>query len=259
MSSFVQNKAIKQHVKESMSQTFITIQQIRESFPKQSEKSLKYIEFHQYRYQFLLQTIYQMMGGDIQRNVRILDIGPSFQTVLIRKSFPNATVDTLGFPNPVAPPRPHEMHIQQDLNNTQKAWALSQSAYDLIVFCEVIEHLYTPPDEVLKRFQKALVAGGSIVIQTPNAAAIHKRIRMMLGKNPYDLLQPSKMGHFREYTRSELQDMLSRAGFRVQSIHMKNYFNNHQTPIHWLFSRSEKIIPSTMRDGITIIGEKQGI
>lgn len=242
-----------------MSQTFITIQQIRESFPKQSQKSLKYIEFHQYRYQYLLETIYQILDRDTQRSIRILDVGPSFQTVLIRRSFPNATVDTLGYPNPVAPPGPDETHIRQDLNNTQKVWPLKTAMYDLIVFCEVIEHLYTPPDVVLDRFQKALVAGGNIIIQTPNATAIHKRVRMMLGKNPYDLLQPSKMGHFREYTRKELQEMLRTAGFHVRSTHMKNYFNNHQTPIHWLFSRTETFIPPTMRDGITIVGEKQGI
>lgn len=239
-----------------MSQTFITIQQIRESFPTQPEKSRKYIEFHQYRYQFLLDIIHQLLGRDTQRTARILDVGPSFQTVLIRKFFPNTTVDSLGFPNPVAPPQSEETHIQQDLNNTHKAWALSHSTYDVIVFCEVIEHLFTPPDIVLKRFQESLVPGGKLIIQTPNAVAIHKRVRMMMGKNPYDLLLPSKMGHFREYTRGELQAMLAEAGFHIRSTHLKNYFNNHQTPIHWLFSRTESIIPPTMRDGITIVGEK---
>ena len=240
-----------------MSQTFITIQQIRESFPTQPEKSRKYIEFHQYRYQFLLDTIYQLLSREAQRTVRILDVGPSFQTVLIRKFFPNTTVDTLGFPNPVAPLRSGETHIQQDLNNTHNTWALSQSTYDIIVFCEVIEHLFTPPDIVLDRFQQSLIPGGKLIIQTPNAVAIHKRVRMMMGKNPYDLLLPSKMGHFREYTRHELESMLTEAGFHVVSTHLKNYFNNHQTLIHWLFSRTELIIPPTMRDGITLIGEKQ--
>jgi len=89
----------------------------------------------------------------------------------------------------------------------------------LIVFSETIEHLYTSPQIVLAFLAKLLRPGpgAGILIQTPNAASFWKRVRLLLGHNPYELIRTDRQnpGHFREYTMRELEDYAMQAGFRV--------------------------------------------
>jgi len=63
-------------------------------------------------------------------------------------------------------------------------------------------------------------------VQTPNAAALVKRVALALGRHPYDPLRASREdpGHIREYTRSELLAALEAAGFVVERHAFASYF-----------------------------------
>ena len=119
------------------------------------------------------------------------------------------------------------------------------------------DSLYTKPEFCLEKLKSALVENGQIIIQTPNAAAIHKRIKLLFGLNPYNLLEESKMGHFREYTPKELKTMLENVGLSTESTELKNYFNSSKTILNKAFVKLEYIIPKAFRDGITIVGIKK--
>lgn len=197
---------------------------------------LAYLEFHKYRYMYLLEIIQKtIVRFSNKEQIRILDVGPAFQTFLIRKYFHQVIVDTVGYDHPSNNLTEAEKHYFIDLNNAEREWNIEENKYDLIIFCEVLEHLYSKPDIIVNRLYKSLKKGGYLIIQTPNAAAINKRIKLLFGKNPYDLLLDNKMGHFREYTAKELRIIIENAELKSSHIMFKNYFNCNKTIFHKLF------------------------
>lgn len=81
---------------------------------------------------------------------------------------------------------------------------------DCVVFSEVLEHLhyyYVP--SVLAKINNALRLGGFLILTTPNVASLFRRLRMLLG------IQPTYKYHVREYTMSEVLEMVMEAGFEI--------------------------------------------
>jgi hypothetical protein len=62
---------------------------------------------------------------------------------------------------------------------------LMQVVRQQIVFAEVIEHLFTAPELVLAYLHELLVPRGQLLLQTPNAASLRKRLKLALGRNPF--------------------------------------------------------------------------
>jgi hypothetical protein len=92
---------------------------------------------------------------------------------------------------------------------------------------EVLEHLHTSPALVLGFLRSLLGDSGILVVQTPNAAALHKRVKLLLGRNPYTLISEdlSDPLHFREYTMEGLDGYLSGAGFEIMRLRSDSYFD----------------------------------
>src|SRR6185295_16690827 len=182
-----------------------------------------YLAFHAPRYTYLLQLLDDV---GVNADSKILDIGSSRLTDMIRERF-GARVDTLGFGPDGAGARGN--HFGFDLNSAQNrtAWRTDLSTYDVAIMAEVLEHLYVAPKLTLG-FVKTLVApGGRLVLQTPNAASFTKRLKLLLGRNPYEMIRedPQNPGHFREYTVSELRGLAVELGFLIEKCETAFYFD----------------------------------
>ena len=107
---------------------------------------------------------------------------------------------------------------------------------------------------VLRFLASGLAPSGSLVIQTPNATALPKRFRMLLGRNPYEPIRstPTNPGHFHEYTVSELRSALSDAGFEITRLVTANYFD-HGSRKNRAFRGLGPFVPRTLREGITVV------
>src|SRR6185312_6392677 len=165
----------------------------RHDFPLHPTSRDTYLECHAKRYAHLLNTVGALIATR-RDPLAALDIGPGFQTTLLHAAFPTLQIDTLGggfVPDFVR--RHHEFDLN-DFNHPDRDPGLAQ--YDLIIFCEVIEHLYTMPETVLARLRPHLRPGGALIMQTPNAVQWRHRVRMALGRNPYDRIIASRMGHY---------------------------------------------------------------
>src|SRR3954462_1875290 len=136
---------------------------------------LHYRAYHARRYATLLEVA-RSLGGP-----RVLNVGPMFETEMLRDAGMHA--DTLGFAHPLFPPRDGERHVELDLNAPGRD---GDGSYDLVVMAEVIEHLPTSPVAVLRHVASWLRPGGALLIQTPNAVALHKRLRMLAGRTPLE-------------------------------------------------------------------------
>jgi hypothetical protein len=220
-----------------------------------------YVAYHAPRYAKLL-TILTTLSVTPQD--RVLDIGRSHLTTLIHETL-HTTVDTLGF----APDEDLDgaRHYQFDLNRAQlpEQWRTDLPQYRLVVMAEVIEHLYTAPSLVL-RFIRSLVAdGGFLVVQTPNAAMLSRRLKLLAGSNPYMLISEnvSDPQHFREYTRQELTAYAEKAGFDVKEVQMLSYFDlrfeewGRPRTARRLAGASENfaysLLPRSLRTGMTFV------
>jgi trans-aconitate methyltransferase len=182
-----------------------------------------YLAFHARRYAHVLRLLAR---HGVNSGTRLLDIGPSHLTELIHQRF-DCQVDSLGF----GPDRATEFgrHHEFDLNRSQyrRDWRADLGVYDVVVMAEVIEHLHTAPQLVLAFVRQLLVPGGLLLLQTPNAAGLSKRIKLLLGRNPFDPIREdvSDPGHFREYTLAELHDIAAESGFRVERTETSSYFD----------------------------------
>jgi SAM-dependent methyltransferase len=190
---------------------------------------------------------------------RVIDIGNSFQTILLEKLFPEFRMDTLGFlTERYSPVGGGSKHIEFDLNDAffPEKWPAIESneKYDLVLFLEVIEHLYTSPLQTLGFLKSILNPGGFILIGTPNAAALRKRICLLGGRNPYEEIRLVRddPGHFREYTIDELCRYANELGFEVRWWNITNPYRFGARSDRLLDSIST-FLPKRFREAISIL------
>jgi SAM-dependent methyltransferase len=168
-------------------------------------------------------------------SARVLDIGRSELTAYLRNHYKN--IYTLGLDTSLDDGGHREVtemdavpHITYDLldSHIPASWP-ECGKFDLIVFSEVLEHLCVAPEFVFAALGSLLAEGGVLICSTPNAADIAKRIRLALGRNPYERMRLYAMnpGHIREYTRRELHEITGSVGLLCQS---QAYFNWSQNP-----------------------------
>jgi SAM-dependent methyltransferase len=209
-----------------------------------------YLRTHSRRYVLLLDLVESLAPKTI------LVVGPSYESVLLRDAVPGAAVDTLGWEDHRFPRVDGEAHVQHDLNDPDYP---ELDPHDVIVCAEVIEHLHVPAVPVLRYLATGLGPGGRLVIQTPNATALPKRLRMLLGRNPYQPLraEPGNPGHFHEYTVGELLDAVAAAGLEVARLVTANYFD-HGSRKNRLYRAAERLLPGTLREGITVVAHRSG-
>jgi SAM-dependent methyltransferase len=207
-----------------------------------------YLRTHSQRYALLL----ELVRGFAPKT--ILVVGPSYESVLLRDAVPGLAVDTLGWHDHRFPRVDGEAHVQHDLNDLDYP---KLDPHDVIVCAEVLEHLHVPPVPVLRYLATGLAPGGRLVIQTPNATALPKRLRMLLGRNPYEPLraEPGNPGHFHEYTVAELLDAVGAAGLEVGRLVTANYFD-HGSRKNRVYRAAAPLLPGTLREGITVVAHR---
>ncbi|MHC4994988.1 MAG: methyltransferase domain-containing protein [Planctomycetota bacterium] len=101
--------------------------------------------------------------------------------------------------------------------------------FDLIVFCEVFEHMPKPPHYVLEKMKAWMKPGGYMLLTTPNLYRLRNLIRMALGReifcNFYYPDPGSPMGHPLEYSTDAVRWQLETAGFEVEYIRLEQLVN----------------------------------
>jgi hypothetical protein len=214
-----------------------------------SPEGRAYRAFHERRYEFLVGIVTGLAPA------RILVLGPSFEVAMLRERLPDSVVDTLGIYDSGFSPREGERHVDFDLNEAveRDRWP-SLEPYDAVVAAEIVEHLYLPPAAVFPFFAACLADAGRLVVQTPNAVALAKRLRILAGRHPYMQLRPPRPdpGHVREYTLGELEAAGVAAGLGVERAWVKNYFR-YDGFAGRAYNRICDVLPRRLRNAITIV------
>jgi SAM-dependent methyltransferase len=181
------------------------------------ESRQNYFEMHRERFQDILRLCRDYVPDS---SARVLDIGRSELTAYLRNFYQN--IHTLGLDISIDDGGHREVnamdtvpHITFDLLSSPivSSWP-DCGRFDLVVFSEVIEHLWVAPEFVFAALRSLLTDNGVLICTTPNATDIAKRVRLALGRNPYERLRlySTNPGHVREYTGKELCEIALSVG-----------------------------------------------
>lgn len=114
-------------------------------------------------------------------------------------------------------------------NIEEDTFPFESGSLDIVLFCEIIEHLLNDPCRVLGEIKRVLCNDGTLVLTTPNVSRIENVARMIVGTNMYDPY--SAYGpygrHNREYNKHELHMLLTHLGFTIDEMFTADVHENH--------------------------------
>lgn len=113
-------------------------------------------------------------------------------------------------------------------NVENDTFPFSENSFDIVLFCEIIEHLLIDPVKVLREIRRILKSGGQLILTTPNVSRLENVARMISGVNIYDPY--SGYGpygrHNREYNKHELYLLMNYMGFSIQELFSADVHEN---------------------------------
>jgi len=230
-------------------------------------ESETYLHTHAQRFAYLLRMVRKVRTNFGSNPVRMMDIGPSFFTDILMTNLPKDDLYTLGFAHDASRGGhfPSEIQINKDhfyafdLNDAQypEKW-IEPPKMDMVIMAEVLEHLYTSPVHVFRFIASMMKPGGYLIIGTPNATALQRRLVLLAGYNPYEMIRETRdnPGHFREYTVPELKKLAAKAGLETIDFEIKNYFKRNTRAGVWYDRLVGLFLPASFRTGINIIFQK---
>ncbi len=131
----------------------------------------------------------------------------------------------------------------------------ADETFDVVLMCEILEHLTADPGHALSEIHRVLKPGGSVIMTTPNVSACQNFLKLALGQNIYDCYSGYGVygRHNREYTPAEILEFLPACHFaptimRVEDIH----------PHSRRFVRLLKTFRKQWRDNIFVQARKHG-
>lgn len=185
----------------------------------EAKTGLRYTHNHKWR---IIHDV--LLLPPVTADKRVLEIGPSMTSVLIHE-LTGAHVETLciddlnhNFLDPFHIP----LHI---CDITREVPPIPRGSYDLILFCEVLEHFLIAPHAAIRTILSLCKPEGVTFFSVPNFATIQKRIMLLRGKNPQDPLheKTAYFAHIREPVFDETKQWWESAGGTV----MKHGFTNY--------------------------------
>jgi SAM-dependent methyltransferase len=184
--------------------------------------------------------------------------GPGLESFALRQWLPQARLTEVGYCDHLPHEGDEDDVVDFDLNEAYhpERWP-DLEGQDVVLLCEVIEHLYTSPVAVLECLASWLAPGGRVIVQTPNALALSRRVRAVLGRPQYGAITgftPRGMNpkHFREYAPWEMEEAGRQAGLEVERADIRNYFST-QSRRHAVVHPVLERMPPGLRQGQTLV------
>jgi len=213
---------------EQILEYFLSFDTNEKSQERESYKN--YVTYHLHRLIKTLNLLPRLTG-----NVRALELGapPYLLTVLIKKylGYEVTTANFLGDYGEaghgedefvITSTRFRESHtFRCKLFNVElDTFPFPDGHFDLVLCCELIEHLLINPSHMLREAHRVLKPGGWFFLSTPNVTSLHYIAALLRGRN---VLHPytgdsAYARHNREYAPDELAKLLKLHNFDAKVI-----------------------------------------
>ncbi|MBK9087594.1 MAG: class I SAM-dependent methyltransferase [Holophagales bacterium] len=135
-------------------------------------------------------------------------------------------------------------------------------SFDVVFFCETLEHLVVNPLRVFREIRRILRPGGHLVLTLPNAVRLVNVAAMLAGRNFFDLYQVGNGvhgRHNREFSLAEVRALLERDGYEVVRAETRDRFDYDKTPIEAVdYSAPPAILPFEKGDLLRWIARAGG-
>ncbi len=203
---------------------------------REKDDWLGYIEFHRDRFGKVLDAIPKST-----RPIKVLDVGPTPFTFFIATTFPQYEISALDRTNVLETPC-NEMNISlKTCNLNEEGWPFQDGYFDVVIFTEVLEHIFNRPTDVLNEVRRVMRQQGLLILSVPNFASLQNRIKLLFGVTPLpnldDVIRKQATyghDHIHEYTMDEIVRLLEGCSFAISN---KKYL---QPPILEGLTASEK-------------------
>jgi SAM-dependent methyltransferase len=166
-----------------------------------------------------------------------LELGstPYFMTMLLKKySKLNITLANFHDPKKHGDAIPFDIISNGDIWKTQfynfnverDTFPFADCSFDLVLFCEMIEHLQNDPVFALGEIWRVLKPDGTLILTTPNINKIQNIQKLLQGMNIYEnySIYGPYGRHNREYCMDELRRLLVYCNFRIKEIFTQNVY-----------------------------------
>lgn len=187
-----------------------------------------------------LGATFEIIPDDLPPNAAVLEIGalPYYMTALLLH-YTNFTVSAMNEPDPRGE-RDGQVTLRSNEYGFSKTIAYRRANiefdpfpypddhFDLVLYCEVIEHLTYDPTQTLYEIHRVLKPQGQLIITTPNPFRYTNILRFLRGKNIYPHYSGynSYARHHREFSAGELRELLHACNYEVDelyAIHDRSY------------------------------------
>jgi glycosyltransferase involved in cell wall biosynthesis/SAM-dependent methyltransferase len=133
--------------------------------------------------------------------------------------------------------------------------------YDLVICCEVLEHLDVDPMFMLAEINRTLAPGGKLLLTTPNVTSSRNTYKILNGHAPHFFMQYQKdRGRYRhniEYAPEQVAGLLIAAGLRVDRLWTADTF---EAPVPEMIQQLKGLgYPVALRgDNMFVVATKTG-
>lgn len=192
--------------------------------------------------------------SDLNNKSKVLELGanPYFLTLILKKYY-NINPDLSNYFNSNLAKqatqtitsnkyKEKQSFTFKHFNVEKDKFPYKNNSYDLVLNCEILEHLTTDPVFCFQEIHRILKPHGYLLITTPNVNRQENWLKLAKGGNIYDPY--SGYGpygrHNREYTINELRDIVFTNGFRI--ISSGSFFKSPPQ-----LSRTEKVLTKLLQ------------
>lgn len=235
----------------------------------------RYIDFLHAQYEKILLDLYKIFNGE-SKNKRVLEISSFLGVVDIALAKIGFEVYTYDIPEFQKNSTLNELYSSFNVHSSsgylqdagKNGLPYPDNHFDAVILSEVIEHLNFNPLPLLQEINRILKKDGIIYLTTPNQVNLINRIKIIKGRSVRNSIHDSVTQvdesrqticgiHWREYTVSELNQLLENTGFTTIS---HTYSHMAQKPTSPFFKKVFYItcglLCPQLGDSITLIAKK---
>ena len=226
-----------------------------------------YVDVHAQRFRETLAAL-----DDVPDGARVLELGavPYYLTILVGRHL-GAQVDPLSFyeveqaahtVHEVTSAATGERHRfdYRALNVERDLFPVAPASYDLVLCCEILEHLLINPSHMLYEAHQALRPGGRLLVTTPNVARWANLAALAEGRNINDRYHGNGMygRHNREYTLAEVTRLVEACGFAIERAETRDVYPRAGEPGAAAVPGLERLNGHSREDTIFVLARAEG-